>query len=598
MDLDPRHPRANGATGAGSSPISSAPNSPQRPDLYYSSASRAPGRQIDHSDGPKNYPQGQDKLNTPTLATNEANPKSNNPKPSSKQGSRAGTTSATTSRKKADSATAALTGASKEKKPRKPRDPNAAPTRKRQKTSADPKTTDPKTLGGNGQNMQPPASMDSQRVAGNSTNPDPAAAQTMNTSPRASLNPNIQRNEAVHPSPRPSSRGQRYDPVRSMVIENNPLQTNSVQHAPPNPSRSNPSIANLISHPSDEQQKPAQVGNVSSSSYGMLGSSNRPTDTNFKLTQDPSSVHHSSSALKVSDFAPPPENTNDHNSVKANASLPPAKLEAARNKTPPKAPRRKDPAPPVPLGSGLLSGAAFGRSDAEPRHYAEVPNQCIIIDVPVVAQNTNYVNFMKEVEQKYGFDVAHPRLAEHRKRMKEVAAAGAALESGPVSADEMNLDASEGDSMEIVAEGSTVEAAPKKRRNKEDEYNKEDDFIDDTELAWEEQALASKDGYFVWSGPLVPKGEKPNVERADGTGKRGARGGRGRGGATRGETTSRSRTTGAGRGARGGANGAGGGTARKSRVTKADKAKMESEKQEREKMAATAAKPSQYPGAS
>ena len=40
-----------------------------------------------------------------------------------------------------------------------------------------------------------------------------------------------------------------------------------------------------------------------------------------------------------------------------------------------------------------------------------------------------------------------------------------------------------------------------------------DDFIDDTELAWEEQAAVAKDGFFVYSGPLVVEGEKPNIER-------------------------------------------------------------------------------------
>ena len=42
---------------------------------------------------------------------------------------------------------------------------------------------------------------------------------------------------------------------------------------------------------------------------------------------------------------------------------------------------------------------------------------------------------------------------------------------------------------------------------------REDDFIDDTELAWEQQALMAKDGFFVFMGPLVPPQEKPAVER-------------------------------------------------------------------------------------
>jgi hypothetical protein len=32
-------------------------------------------------------------------------------------------------------------------------------------------------------------------------------------------------------------------------------------------------------------------------------------------------------------------------------------------------------------------------------------------------------------------------------------------------------------------------------------------------MVWQEQAAASKDGFFVYSGPLVPEGEKVQVER-------------------------------------------------------------------------------------
>ena len=54
--------------------------------------------------------------------------------------------------------------------------------------------------------------------------------------------------------------------------------------------------------------------------------------------------------------------------------------------------------------------------------------------------------------------------------------------------------------------------APKRRRRK-DEYDADDPFVDDSEMLWEAQAAASKDGFFVYCGPLVPEGEKPTVER-------------------------------------------------------------------------------------
>ena len=57
-------------------------------------------------------------------------------------------------------------------------------------------------------------------------------------------------------------------------------------------------------------------------------------------------------------------------------------------------------------------------------------------------------------------------------------------------------------------------AGPKKRRRRKlEEYDQDDPFVDDSELLWEAQAAASKDGFFVYCGPLVPEGEKPAVER-------------------------------------------------------------------------------------
>ena len=44
-------------------------------------------------------------------------------------------------------------------------------------------------------------------------------------------------------------------------------------------------------------------------------------------------------------------------------------------------------------------------------------------------------------------------------------------------------------------------------------YDVEMDFIDDTELAWEENRQATQDGFFVYMGPLVPAEDKEEKER-------------------------------------------------------------------------------------
>ena len=203
----------------------------------------------------------------------------------------------------------------------------------------------------------------------------------------------------------------------------------------------------------------------------------------------------------------------------------------------PKPTGRKDATlPPLPPGNGLLSSAMLGSGYDSKGPERTAPT--VILHVPLNGDTNKYVNFARLAEEQYGFDALHPRLAAQRERLARVAAAGAALEhahktgSGR-SADEMSVDLSEGepeadnsnvemggvngtkDAKQSEAEGSEQPGVKqrKKRTMKEDMYDKDDPFVDDTELAFEEQAAATKDGFFVYSGPLVPEGEKANVER-------------------------------------------------------------------------------------
>jgi hypothetical protein len=64
-----------------------------------------------------------------------------------------------------------------------------------------------------------------------------------------------------------------------------------------------------------------------------------------------------------------------------------------------------------------------------------------------------------------------------------------------------------GEQVQIV-----VKKVVRKRKMKEDDYDKDDGFVDDSELLWEEQAAAADGGFFVYSGPLVPEGEKPTSD--------------------------------------------------------------------------------------
>lgn len=485
-----------------------------------------------------------------------------------------------------------INNAPKEKKPRKPRDPNAPPA-KRRKKNEEP------TFGREQQlNIGPPPVL--------KVEPNQLTQQTITgTMSNGGQKPNImtvdsalnRHTQSLQQPVRPPSSGQRYDPIRSSFTDTNsdkPAQFVSYAPVPAKAqSRASPSIASLLS-PADPPQQQSYPPRPSPQSHVETQSQPRPptsapmTAQEFGTSAKPSPrrspAHAPAASTKKPDSTPRP---NPVTSVVRQRSS-----ESSRSPAPV---HSKAIVPsPRPAGSSTNRNPETGE-----REYVPVINDCIVIDVPMgSAFGSNYVNFMKEVEQKYGFDVAHPRLAEHRKRMRDVAALGAGLESGPESAGEQNLEVSDMESnaeMAGVDEDSAADGAKKKKRNMKNEYNKEDDFIDDTELAWEEQALASKDGYFVWMGPLVPESDTSKAEKADGAAKRGRGVRGGKAPAARSDPSKRGGGAGS-RGGRGSRGGNGTTVARKSRVTKADKEKMDSDKLERERMAATVTKPVQYPG--
>lgn len=214
------------------------------------------------------------------------------------------------------------------------------------------------------------------------------------------------------------------------------------------------------------------------------------------------------------------------------------------------------PKVPVASGSGLLSGAVFGQIAGDAN--AEIAAPTVVIDIPLNGE-PQYINFLRLAEEKYGFDALHPRLAAQRERLARVSAAGTALKETQTkdSNDDQSVDLSNDEAeqsnveMQESADAVNAEMAAdgpqkkirRKRVMKEDMYDIDDDFVDDTELAWEEQAAAAKDGFFVYCGPLVAVGQEPEIERSNpeaprrgrGGGRgRGSRGGRGgRGGSTR-----------------------------------------------------------------
>ena len=207
----------------------------------------------------------------------------------------------------------------------------------------------------------------------------------------------------------------------------------------------------------------------------------------------------------------------------------------------PKPSRTKESAPLPSTGSGLLSGSVFGSGLESASNNAPSSDKnaapTVVLNITLSGQN-QYVNFARLAEERYGFNALHPRLAAQKERLARVAAAGAALENahklghpgGAGDEDGKSVDLSNDEADDSNVEmGGTGSAAnvdtdqasaahpPVKQRRKrimkEDMYDVDDDFVDDTEMAWEEQAAVSKDGFFVYSGLLVPEGEEAKIER-------------------------------------------------------------------------------------
>ncbi|EPQ65524.1 hypothetical protein BGT96224_3960 [Blumeria graminis f. sp. tritici 96224] len=409
-------------------------------------------------------------------------------------------------------------------------------------------------------------------------------------------------------------RSSNYDPVRETVntassndnnsyVINSHISSNQPHHT--NYASSAPSISSLVDPPLQLQTIPS-TGTISffnhQTSQPRTGDSSfapvSPKQAKIALPQDASTINQQPSAMPTKKLDNPAPTTTTISITSASHSSKKNTTTSISATASPKSAKNKDtkdtkdshdilyPVPPPLPGSG---------NDVNDGTEYRAPT--VILNIPINGEVNKYVNFTRLAEQQYGWDALHPRLAAQRDRLARVAAAGAALErngSNKDSGDEMSLDSeAEGSNAEMGGLSDTrpcpdgARKVPKKRKMREDEYDKDDEFVDDTELLWEEQAAATNDGFFVYSGPLIPEGEKPTLEsRADGAPKRGRgrgnRGGTTRGTNTRGGTaassgTTRSNLPASGPGSRGGS------TARKPRITKADRIRMEQEKLEREK---------------
>ncbi|KAK5172938.1 HIR complex subunit [Saxophila tyrrhenica] len=513
----------------------------------------------------------------------------------------------------------------KEKKPRKPREPKVktaganddkpAASRKKQKveTKVEPAeaSTAPRqsTLTEMVGSYQQPANSSSNAAA--PLQPQHRASDSMTYS---SIPPSFSKAQ----SPRPFSSGQNYDPIRGSTRASypppppNPNNVTASAQASPHANRASasPAISSLI-------DPPPTIKASASATMNSPHANMQPPSLTSQQIQSPQKP--TASMASPPQPRPSPPFTKPSTMANFDGAMDLDRLPYCANQAAKKAPKSKSSSSPTPkaarptpppaqvpkgTGSGLLSSSDLfgGPSTSEPTTRKGVN---IDIHIPLNPAGGNTVNIAQEIAKKYGRDAVNPRAAAHREMMLRMSAEANKF-AGTADGDEMSVDLlseAEGDSnvemggMEDGQSNTGLDTGadgpkPRKRRKKVEEYDKEDDFIDDTELAWQEQAAVAKDGFFVYSGPLIPEGEQPQIETSAPTRARGGRGSRGGRGARSANTSTThasladTKAREAAPSTRARARGTRGTSApRKPRITKADRERLELEKAERERAA-------------
>ena len=204
-------------------------------------------------------------------------------------------------------------------------------------------------------------------------------------------------------------------------------------------------------------------------------------------------------------------------------------------KTPPRTTTQsgsKTPTKQVAPGGPILTPSK-NKPTTRPTVYIQVP----LVDPSSKQQNEEpnlVIDFMRLAEEKYGFDIIHPDI----RTAMDLANDADDNDFDDIDDDgDIDLTTTDNNNNTATSTASTQQQQqqqqqqqntpaqsasltasdkPKNRGKVEGKYDLNDPFIDDSETLWEEQAASTKDGFFVYSGPLVQEGDFV-VEKADGT---------------------------------------------------------------------------------
>ncbi|KAL7665319.1 Hpc2-related domain-containing protein [[Candida] zeylanoides] len=150
--------------------------------------------------------------------------------------------------------------------------------------------------------------------------------------------------------------------------------------------------------------------------------------------------------------------------------------------------------------------------EVEPK--AEPPIICLDIPLldprdPKPGQSQVVINVLRLTEEKYGWDMMHPDAKSAIDLMDDMIDDDAAEEEEDDAERERErerereLAEKKKPEEEELTEEQLVRQHEVKMNRKVGKYDYEDPFIDDEELQWEEEITSTKEGFFVYWGPLV-----------------------------------------------------------------------------------------------
>ena len=198
-------------------------------------------------------------------------------------------------------------------------------------------------------------------------------------------------------------------------------------------------------------------------------------------------------------------------------------------------PRKLVPAPPIK--SPKLSSVEV---DGKPIVILDIPLHDVSSNEYLDENGQVVFNVYNMIQEKYGGQISKTKRNLIVDLNDDVEAAednegedGAEVEHDAEDDDDDDDDDDEEDDEEDGAaidstKNKDSSSSPKKKRphplkgkSRIGKYDIEDPFIDDSELLWEEQRAATRDGFFVYFGPLIEKGQYASFQRVDGTMKKG-----------------------------------------------------------------------------